>query len=670
VSPVKLSIVVAVYNEQEVLAELYRRLSAAMVALGRPYEIILVDDGSRDDSLNILLHLQQRDPEHIRVFSFTRNFGHHIALTAGLDHAKGDVIVMMDADLQDQPEEISKLLAKLDEGYDVVWGERETRQFKWYKNLSSHLFLWLMNSVARSEVRLDSSIFRAMRKSVADDLRTLREKARYLPGLVRWLGYKQTSVPVVHGARFAGQTKYSFWRLIKLALSTATSFSAAPLQFATVAGMGTAGLATLAVVYIVIRKILGGYAVPGYASIMIAIFFFGALQLIVIGLMGEYVSRIYREAQGRPLYLLKDLGVSNEDDGGRMREEGSKISSLPSHRISSLSVSELEELRQVIANDVHLPLARVFMDGERDALTDYHLASWKNADPFVFTAKEGNRVTAAALLTELEWDTRVLGLPAGRILYANAVGAAVDASRIHSLHNVLTQTLNYSRQKNLCLIDARVSSEDLFVTRAFESAGFHLVDLLVTLGAPSEKFERVLGSGGYTRNGNAIEFGNGLRVRPMRQEEEAALSKISEQSFGDHTMIQDRFFLEPSIPAERSQALFREWFSNIARKHAENTLILAAEHDGKVCGYIALEPMTVFGDALWWKDSLNAVAADARGRGIYRALVIAAFEYAREHDAAGLLTKTQASTQRVINTWLHLGGYILESAATLHWTSS
>ncbi len=664
----ELSIVVAVYNEQEVLAELYRRLSAAMASLGRSYEIILVDDGSRDDSLKILLELQQRDPEHIRVLSFTRNFGHHIALTAGLDHAKGDVIVMMDADLQDQPEEIPKLLAKLDEGYDVVWGERETRQFKWYKNISSKLFLWLMNSVARSEVRLDSSIFRAMRKNVADDLRTLREKARYLPGLVRWLGYKQTSVPVVHGARFAGQTKYSFWRLIKLALSTATSFSAAPLQFATVAGMSTAALATLAVVYILIRKILGGYAVPGYASIMIAIFFFGALQLIVIGLMGEYVSRIYREAQGRPLYLLRDL--LPKDEGGRMKDEGRGISSLPIQRLSSLSTGEREELFQVIASDGHLPHAKVFMDGERAALADYHLAAWKHADPFVFFAREGNRVTAAALLTELEWDTRVLGLPAGRILYANAVGGAVDANRIHALHNVLEQAVYFSKERKLRLLDARVSSEDLFVTRAFESAGFHLVDLLVTLGAPSEKFERVLSGGGFTRNGNAVEFGNGLRVRPMRPEDEAVLAIISEESFGDHTMIQDRFFLEPIIPPERSQDLFREWFSNIARKHTESTLILAAELDGIVCGYIALEPMALFGNALWWKDSLNAVAADARGRGVYRALVIAAFEYAREHDAAGLLTKTQASTQRVINTWLHLGSDILESAATLHWTSS
>jgi glycosyltransferase involved in cell wall biosynthesis len=662
VSPIELSIVVAVYNEQEVLAELERRLTAAMAALGRSYEVILVDDGSRDDSLNILLQLQERDPEHIRVFSFTRNFGHHIALTAGLDHAKGDVIVMMDADLQDQPEEIPKLLAKLDEGYDVVWGERETRQFKWYKNLSSKLFLWLMNSVARSEVHLDSSIFRAMRRSVADDLFTLREKARYLPGLVRWLGYKQTSVPVVHGKRFAGETKYSFWRLIKLALSTATSFSAAPLQFATVAGMGTAALATLAVFYIVIRKVLGGYAVPGYASIMIAIFFFGALQLIVIGLMGEYISRIYREAQGRPLYLLRDLEI-------RMKDEGRKVFS---QRLSNLSATEIEELHRTIASNAHLPLASVFMDGEREALVDYHLAAWKNADPLVFLERGGNRIAASALLAELEWDTRMLGFPVGRILYANAAGGAVDGGRIEALSSVLRNAIEFSQQKKLRLLDARVSSEDLFITRAFEAAGFHLVDLLVTLGAPREKFDRVLGVGGrYTRSGNSIEFGNGLRVRPMRADDEAVLANISEASFGDHTMIQDRFFLEPMIPTERSQDLFREWFSNIARRHAESdALILAAELDGTVCGYIALEPMAIFGNELWWKDTLNAVAADARGRGVYHALVLAAFDYAREHDAAGLLTKTQASTQRVINSWLHLGGDILESAATLHWTSS
>ncbi len=661
--PVDLSIVIAVYNEQEVLAELERRLTAALRAMGKSYEIILVDDGSRDESLPLLLRLQGGDPEHIRVLSFTRNFGHHIALTAGLDHAKGDVIVMMDADLQDQPEEIPKLLAKLNEGYDVVWGERETRQFRWYKNLSSKLFLWLMNSVARSEVHLDSSIFRAMRREVADDLRQMREKARYLPGLVRWIGYKQTSVPVVHGKRFAGQTKYSFWRLIKLALSTATSFSAAPLQFATVAGMSTAALATLAVVYILIRKMLGGYAVPGYASIMIAIFFFGALQLIVIGLMGEYISRIYREAQGRPLYLLRDLETGS---GHRVPGSGYGVSVEPARTLSSLSDSERNELLKAIERDSRLPMSKIFSG----KLANYHFAQWEKFDPYVFIERNGNGISAVCFLSELAWDTRVLGIPSGRILYANAFGGAVELFRINALKTVLGNCLDVARAKKLRLLDARISSEDLFVTRAFEAAGFHLVDVLLTLGASRAKFGRMLGEGSYTRVGDSIQFGNGISIRPMRLEDEAALARISASSFGDHTMIQDRFFLEPIIAEDRARKLFEEWFQTLARKHAEGkATILVSELNGVACGYLAMEPMSAPGGGTWLRDSLNAVAEESRGRGVYRALVLGAFEYAWEHGAAGLFTKTQASTNRVVNSWLHLGGDVLESAATLHWTN-
>ena len=662
----ELSIVIAVYNEQEVLAELDRRLTAALRAMAQSYEIILVDDGSRDESLAILLQLRDRDPEHIRVLSFTRNFGHHIALTAGLDQAKGDVIVMMDADLQDQPEEIPKLLAKLDEGYDVVWGERETRQFKWYKNFSSKLFLWLMNSVARSEVALDSSIFRAMRREVADDLHQMREKARYLPGLVRWTGYKQTSVPVVHGKRFAGETKYSFWRLIKLALATATSFSAAPLQFATVSGMGMAALAALAVIYILIRKVLGAYPVPGYASVMVAIFFFAALQLIVIGLMGEYVSRIYREVQGRPLYLLRSLrepGTGNRVSGIGNQELG--------RRFTSLSEGESKELLIAVGSDGHLPLARVFASRDSAELAKYHFATWENADPFVFLHKENGQITALALLAELEWDTRVLGLSAGRILYANAVGDATDTRRIDATKEVLKKAAAFARVQKIRLLDARVSNEDLFVMRAFESEGFHTVDLLVTLGAARGKFDRILEHKPFERSEDQVNFGNGLIVRPMRQEDEATLAHISHISYGDTTMIQDRFFLEPMIPQDRAQEVFREWFLNIAKGHHDGKgMVLTAELDGKVAGYIALEPMAAFGNEQWWKDSLNAVAPEARGRGIYRALVLAAIDYARMRDAAGLITKTQSSTYRVINSWLHLGGDILESAATLHWTNS
>ena len=657
--PVELSVVIAVYNEEEVLEELYKRLRAALEAIGKSYEVILVDDGSRDRSWGMMRGLQSRDPEHFRVFSFTRNFGHHIALTAGLDQARGEIMIMMDADLQDQPEEIPKLLNKLDEGYDVVWGERAARQFAWYKNLSSKLFLWLMNSVARAEVHLDSSIFRAMRRPVADDLKGLREKARYLPGLVRWLGYRQTSVPVEHGKRFAGQTKYSLYKLLKLALSTATSFSAAPLQFATLSGMAAAGVAALAVIYIVVRKLLGGYTVPGYASIMIAIFAFGALQLIVIGLMGEYVSRIYREAQGRPLYVLKD-----EKKASIARATNATTS----QRLSALSQETKQAVRSAIASDQHLPLANVFPDSSVPQIAEYHLNEWAKSDPFVFTNYQNGRLASTCLLQELEFDTRLLGMPAARILYGNSTGGDIDLTRVSALSNVLSQVSTFAKEKGIRLIDARVSNQDLFIARAYEEAGFHSVDLLVTLGATKEKIAKVLGGLKYDWSGDAIGFSPSLIIRPMIAGEEIALAEISAEAFADHSMIQDRFFLEPTILPERARALFREWFMNLSKKHLSgNGSVLVAEVDGKLAGYLGMEPMAPMNGVTWWKDSLNAVAAEARGQGVYRALVIAALAHIQKMDAAGLITKTQSSTYRVINTWLHLGCDILESSATLHW---
>lgn len=649
-----LSIVVAVYNEEAVLHELHRRLTAALDSIGKSYEIVLVDDGSRDRSLAIMQELRASDPEHVRPLSFTRNFGHHIALTAGLDHAEGDVVIMMDADLQDQPEEIAKLLRKLDEGYDVVWGERATRQFAWYKNLSSRMFLWLMNSVARSEVPLNSSIFRAMRRPVADDLRKMREQARYLPGLVSWLGYRETSVPVEHGARYAGETKYSLWRLIKLALSTATSFSTAPLQLATISGMGAAAIAVLFILYILVRKLAGVYTVPGYASVMIAIFCFGALQLIVIGLMGEYVSRIYREAQGRPLYLLRDFGAAF------------------AHRVSGLGLrslqgADIDQLRHTLALDPHLPLANVFRNADPRSLASYHLEGWKRDGIRVITeARSG--FTASCVFEELAWDSNILGLRAGRIHYANALCASheraslVSVERAHALQSVLRVCISEARARGVELIDARVSGQDQFLIRAFESEGFHSVDNLLTLGADRAGIERSLKSSRQ----DPIAL-----IRPMLPTDDTALAQISFDAFGDYGAIQDRFFLEPGISHARSQTLFREWFLNLAQKsRAGDAAILVAELDGKPVGYIALEPMAPFEGSIWWKDTLNAVSSEARGRGIYRALVPAAFEYVRNANGAGLITKTQGSTYRVINTWLHSGANILESFTTLHWTSS
>jgi polyisoprenyl-phosphate glycosyltransferase len=303
----QLSIVIPVFNEEEVLPELHRRLHLALQSIGRSYELIFVDDGSRDKSLTEMKKLERQDPDHVRIFSFSRNFGHHIALTAGLDQATGDIVIMMDADLQDQPEELHKLIDKLETGYDVVFADRQERKHTFMKTLSSKLFIGIINGVAKTEVPINSSIFRAMTREVADALRQCKEQARFITGLVSWLGFSQTSVPVEHGVRYAGTTKYNFWRLIRLALNTATSFSSKPLQVATVIGLITAGLAMLVLVYIVVRKIQGGFAVLGYASLLFSIMFFGALQLIVLGLMGEYIGRIYAESQNRPLYLFKDL---------------------------------------------------------------------------------------------------------------------------------------------------------------------------------------------------------------------------------------------------------------------------------------------------------------------------------------------------------------------------
>ena len=251
---------------------------------------------------------------------------------------------------------------------------------------------------------------------------------------------------------------------------------------------------------------------------------------------------------------------------------------------------ERDEIRSAIAGDSHLPLARIFTATNTDALAEYHCAEWQKADPFVFQRKESDRIAALALLAELEWDTRVLGLSAGRILYANAVGDAIDPRRIAALKSVLNDVTAFAREKQMRLLDARVSNEDLFVMRAFESEGFHMVDLLVTLGAAREKFDRILQSNKFERNDDRFEFGNGLMVRPMRQEDEATLAHRI--SYSDHTMIQDRFFLEPAYSQLRAQEVFREWFLNIAKRHHDGkATVLTAEFGGVAAGYIALEPM-------------------------------------------------------------------------------
>lgn len=300
------SVVIPVFNEQDNIPELYQRLTAVMQGLGGSYEIILVDDGSTDRSFLMMKALHEQD-DRVKVLNLSRNFGHHLALTAGIDYAKGDAVILMDADLQDQPEEIPKLVERLNNGYDVVYGIRKNRKESFARRMASSLFMAVMNRVAGSGHFATGGVFRVMSRQVRDELQRCRETSRFITGLVGWLGFSQIGVEVEHGARYAGQTKYNTWRLIKLLLNTLTSFSYLPLQLATYLGLLTAVLSVSLGAYVILRWMFVGIPVAGFTFTIVAILFLGAVQLIVLGLIGEYVGRVYTESQGRPLYVVKEI---------------------------------------------------------------------------------------------------------------------------------------------------------------------------------------------------------------------------------------------------------------------------------------------------------------------------------------------------------------------------
>jgi glycosyltransferase involved in cell wall biosynthesis len=303
---VRHSVVIPVFNEEENIPELYQRLTAVMQGLRSPYEIILVDDGSKDRSFPMMKALHEQDPR-VKALKLSRNFGHHLALTAGIDYAKGEAVILMDADLQDQPEEIPKLVEKFNEGYDVAYGIRKNRKESLTRRIAASLFMAIMNRVAGSGHFATGGVFRVMSHQVRDELQQCRETSRFITGLVGWLGFDQVGVEVEHGARYAGQTKYSLWRLIKLSLNTITSFSYLPLQLASYLGLLTAVIAVSWGAYIIYRWIFFGVPVAGFTSMIVAILFLGSVQLIVLGLIGEYVGRIFTESQGRPLYVVREV---------------------------------------------------------------------------------------------------------------------------------------------------------------------------------------------------------------------------------------------------------------------------------------------------------------------------------------------------------------------------
>jgi dolichol-phosphate mannosyltransferase len=306
------SIVAPVFNEEAILPELYRRVAEVLERTGESWELVLINDGSRDRTAEIMRELHRADPR-VKVIEFARNFGHQLAVTAGLDYADGDAVVIIDADLQDPPEVILDLIAKWREGYEVVYAVRSAREGEtWFKELTAKVFYRLIYRITDVNIPRDAGDFRLLDRRVVANLRTMRERHRFLRGLSVWVGFRQTGVGYVRAARLAGETKYPFRKMFKFALDAITSFSYVPLQLATYLGFISAGFSLLAIIaVIVVREFLpGGPQLTGQATTLVAVLFLGGIQLISLGIIGEYLGRIYDEVKGRPLYVVREtLGL-------------------------------------------------------------------------------------------------------------------------------------------------------------------------------------------------------------------------------------------------------------------------------------------------------------------------------------------------------------------------
>jgi polyisoprenyl-phosphate glycosyltransferase len=311
-----LSVVVPCHNEEPVLDETHRRLTAVLAEIADgDFEVIYVDDGSRDGTARVLRRIHESDP-HVRLLRFSRNFGHQIAVTAGLEHARGDAVVLIDADLQDPPEVIGEMLAKWRSGFDVAYGVRTDREGESaFKRGTARLFYRVVNWFSDTTIPLDVGDFRLMDRRVVAALRAMPERARFVRGMVSWVGYRQAAVPYRRAARFAGTTKYPLFKMLGLAMDGLTSFSLVPLRLATWVGFAASALAMIGIVYALSVRLLTKEWVPGWATVFVASLFLGGIQLLALGIIGEYVGRAYVESKRRPLYFLEErLGFGDATD--------------------------------------------------------------------------------------------------------------------------------------------------------------------------------------------------------------------------------------------------------------------------------------------------------------------------------------------------------------------
>jgi glycosyltransferase involved in cell wall biosynthesis len=303
---VEISVVVPLYNEELNIDYLFERLLSVLSRLDMTYEIVCVNDGSKDNTIGCLIEHHHQNPR-IKVVNLSRNYGKEIALSAGLDYANGNAVIPIDADLQDPPELIAELVEKWREGYDVVYATRRSRQGEsWVKRFTANVFYRTIDSLSQVPIPRNTGDFRLLDRRVVDALKQMPERTRFMKGLFAWVGFKQTSVIYDRPSRYKGETKWNYWKLWNFAIDGITSFSFLPLKVWSYVGLLVAIPSFFYASFLVIRTLIYGIDFPGYASIMVAVLFLGGVQLVSLGVLGEYLGRVYEEVKGRPLYLVRE----------------------------------------------------------------------------------------------------------------------------------------------------------------------------------------------------------------------------------------------------------------------------------------------------------------------------------------------------------------------------
>lgn len=312
----RFSVVAPVYNEEQLVEKFYQRVRAVMEGLGESWELVLIDDGCRDKSPELMDGIYAQDPEHVVILHFARNFGHQIAITAGMDHARGDAVVVIDSDLQDPPEVIPDLIAKWREGYEVVYAVRAEREGEtWFKLFTARLFYRIIQALTDVVIPMEAGDFRLLDRNALEALKRMRERHRFVRAMVSWIGFRQIGVPYKRHARTAGETKYPFKKMFRLALDAITGFSIFPLKLAQWFGVASVGLGILLALVLLIIRLGGSAPLAGQGFTASLVLFMGGVQLLGIGILGEYIGRIYDEVRDRPLYITREIKRQESANG-------------------------------------------------------------------------------------------------------------------------------------------------------------------------------------------------------------------------------------------------------------------------------------------------------------------------------------------------------------------